>query len=120
MTVVAAETVTVQVSAVPLQPPPVQPPKVTPALGLAVSVTLVPASKVAGQDLLPVPELAVVQDRPAGAEVTEPVAAARALVSVTVSCAGCQKVAVTARAALMLTVQVDAVPVHAPLQPFRA
>ena len=44
MTVVAAETVTVQGPA-PAQPPPLQPVNVEPAAGAAVSVTAVPLAK---------------------------------------------------------------------------
>ena len=64
MTVVAAETVTVQ-EPVPEQPPPVQPVKVEPAAGAAVSVTAVPLVKLAKQVA---PQL-----MPAGALVTVPV-----------------------------------------------
>src|SRR2546426_10882393 len=48
VTVVAAETVTVQVP-VPEHPPPLQPLKVEPAAGAAVSVTAVPLVKLAAQ-----------------------------------------------------------------------
>jgi hypothetical protein len=41
VTVAAAVTVVVQVSAVPEQPPPDQPPKVEPVVGAAVNVTIV-------------------------------------------------------------------------------
>lgn len=55
---------------------------------------------------------------PAGEEVTEPAAAATDLLAVTLRvCIGAPKLAVTDFAALMATVQVVAVPVHAPLQP---
>ena len=48
VTVVAAESVTVQVPA-PEHPPPLQPLKVEPAAGTAVSVTAVPLVKLAAQ-----------------------------------------------------------------------
>ena len=48
VTVVAAESVTVQLP-VPEQPPPLQPVKVEPAAGAAVSVTAVPLVKLAEQ-----------------------------------------------------------------------
>ena len=63
VTVVAAESVTVQVP-VPAQPPPVQPVKVEPAAGVAVSVTAVPLVKLAEQ--------VAPQVIPAGALVTVP------------------------------------------------
>ena len=64
VTVVAAETVTVQVP-VPAQPPPLQPLKVEPAAGAAVRVTAVPLVKLAEQ--------VAPQVMPAGALVTVPV-----------------------------------------------
>src|SRR5436309_11886271 len=48
VTVVAAESVTVQ-APVPEQPPPLQPVKVEPAAGVAVNVTAVPLAKLAVQ-----------------------------------------------------------------------
>ena len=62
MTVVAAETVTVQ-GLVPAQPPPVQPVRVEPAAGVAVSVTAVPLAKLTEQvapQLIPAGELVTV------------------------------------------------------------
>ena len=62
VTVVAAESVTVQVPA-PVQPPPLQPLKVEPAAGAAVSVTAVPLVKLAAQvapQLMPAGELVTV------------------------------------------------------------
>jgi hypothetical protein len=64
-----------------------------------------------------VPVAAVAHVRPAGAELTVPEVAARALVTVMANARRFVKVAVTVRAALMETVQVAAVPVQAPLQP---
>ena len=63
VTVVAAESVTVQVP-VPEHPPPVQPLKVEPATGAAVSVTAVPLAKLA--------EHVAPQVMPAGELVTVP------------------------------------------------
>ena len=63
VTVVAAETVTVQ-APVPVHPPPLQPVKVEPAAAVAVSVTAVPLAKLAEQVA---PQL-----MPAGALVTVP------------------------------------------------
>ena len=70
MTVVAAESVTVQVPA-PEQPPPLQPVKVEPAAGAAVSVTAAPLAKLAAQVA---PQLI-----PAGLLVTVPVPAPAAV-----------------------------------------
>lgn len=107
---------TVQVRAVPVHEP-LQLLKVVPVAGVAVSVTEVPLLKLAEQLVAVVPVAAVAHDRPAGAEVTVPEVAARALVTVRASANRLVKVAVTVRAALMETVQVVAAPVHAPLQP---
>ena len=63
MTVVAAESVTVQ-APVPEQPPPLQPVKVEPVVGAAVSVTAVPLVKLAAQ--------VAPQSMPAGELVTVP------------------------------------------------
>jgi len=63
VTVVAAESVTVQ-APVPEQPPPVQPLKVEPPAGAAVSVTAVPLVKLAAQ--------VAPQSMPAGELVTVP------------------------------------------------
>ena len=62
VTVVAAESVTVQLP-VPEQPPPLQPVKVEPAAGAAVSVTAVPLVKLAAQvapQVIPAGELLTV------------------------------------------------------------
>lgn len=107
---------TVQVRAVPVQEP-LQPVKVVPVAGVAVSVTEVPLLKLAEQLVAVVPVAAVAHVRPAGAELTVPEVAARALVTVMANARRLVKVAVTVRAALMETVQVAAVPVQAPLQP---
>src|SRR5207249_6592909 len=108
VTVVAAESVTVQVP-VPEQAPPVQPVKVKPAAGVAVNVTAVPLVKLAEQVR---PQLI-----PTGALVTVPLPVPALLtVSATV---GRAKVAVTVVAALRVTVQVP-VPEHPPpLQPVK-
>jgi len=86
---------------------PVQAANVEPVVAAAVNVTLVPVAKLATQV---VPQLT-----PAGDEVTVPVPVP-ALVTLNAKVAALLNVAVTARAALIVTVQVD-VPVHAPLQP---
>jgi hypothetical protein len=109
---------TVQVRAVPVHEP-LQPLKVVPVAGVAVSVTEVPLSKLAEQFLAVVPVAAVAHDRPAGAELTVPELAARALVTVSASAKRFVKVAVTVRAVLIETVQVVAAPVQAPLQPVK-
>jgi hypothetical protein len=70
-----------------------------------------------------VPVVGAAQLMPAGLEVTDPPAAVTALAALTVSvalvgeAAEALKLAVTVRAALIETVQVAAVPVHAPLHP---
>ena len=110
---------TVQVRAVPVHEP-LQPVKVVPVAGVAVRVTEVPLLKLAEQAVLVVPVAAVAHDRPAGAELTVPEVAARALVTVRESAKRRVKVAVTVRAALIATVQVVAVPVQAPLQPLNS
>lgn len=102
----AADIATVQVRAKPAQAP-VQPEKTLLAAGVAVSVTLVPTGNGATQ--------VAPQEMPAGEDVTDPVPAPeRATVKFAVLRV---KVAETLRAAVMVTVQVDAVPVQAPLQP---
>src|SRR5205809_7819545 len=94
VTVVAAESVTTHVPA-PEQLPPLQPVKVEPAAGVAVSVTAVPLAKLAVQVA---PQLI-----PTGALVTVPLPVPAGLtVRATV---GRAKVAVTAVAALRVTVQ---------------
>jgi hypothetical protein len=106
VTELAAFIVTVHVP-VPVHAP-LQPVKVAPAAGVAVSVTAVPLPKDA--------EHVVPQLMPAGALVTVPDPAPARL---TVSAKPCTpKLAVTAAAALMVTVHVP-VPVHAPLQPVK-
>lgn len=112
----AALIATVQVAAVPVHAP-LQPVKTAPAPGVAVSVTEVPWAKVAEQLVEPT-AVGVAQLTPAGEEATVPDTLATDLLAVTVSvCMTALKVAVTARSALSVTVQVVAVPVHAPLQP---
>jgi len=105
VTVVAAETVTVQ-GPVPVQPPPLQPAKTEPVLGVAVSTTTVPLVKLAVQ-LAP-------QLMSPGVPVTVPVPSPlRATVSVKIGV----KLAVTVVAAESVTVQ-GPVPVQPPpLQP---
>src|SRR2546430_370464 len=71
VTVVAAESVTVQVP-VPEQPPPLQPVKVEPAAGVAVSGTTGPPAKLAGQVAPPLipPRALVVVAGPAPPQLT--------------------------------------------------
>ncbi len=94
---------------VPAQAP-LQPAKVAPAAGVAVRVTVLPDAMLALQ-VLP-------QSMPLGEDVTVPVALPTfATVRVYVVWTGCvPNVAVTLRAAVMLTVH-GPVPVQAPLQP---
>src|SRR5437899_921839 len=108
VTVVAAETVTVQ-APVPEHPPPLQPVKVEPAAALAVSVTAVPLGKLAeqvGPQLIPAGELVTVPlPAPAGVTVRVKVCTV--------------KVAVTVVAAESVTTH-DPVPEHPPpLQPLK-
>src|SRR2546422_3209271 len=108
VTVVAAETVTVQ-APVPEQPPPVQPVKGEPAAAVAVSVTAVPLGKLAEQ--------VAPQVMPAGELVTVPLPVP-ALLTVSAKL-GRLKVAVTVVAAETVTPQVP-VPVQPPpLQPVK-
>src|SRR5207249_698877 len=108
VTVVAAETVTVQ-APVPEQPPPLQPLKVEPAAGAAVSVTAVPLVKLAEQVA---PQL-----MPAGALVTVPLPVPA---GVTVRMKLCRvKVAVTVVAAERVTVQAPVPEQLPPLQPLK-
>jgi hypothetical protein len=104
----AALIVTVHVAAVPLQPPPFQPANVEPLLGVAVNVTEAPELKFAehvAPQLTP-PVLLVTAPPPDPAGVT----ANAYVISV--------NAAVTDCAALIVTVQVIAVPVQPPpLQP---
>jgi hypothetical protein len=70
-------------------------------------------------DVLPADGVA--QDKPFGEAETLPPAVITDLLAVTLRvCVGTPKLAVTDFAALMATVQVVAVPVHAPLQPVKA
>jgi hypothetical protein len=99
-------TVSVQVEA-PVQAPP-QPVKDEPVLGVAVSVTTVPAVKLLVQ--------VVPQFKPAGEEVTTPVP----VPVLTIEIDGCgiwAKLAVTLRAALIATLHELAVPLQEPLHP---
>jgi hypothetical protein len=106
VTVWAALIVTVHVP-VPVQPPPLQPLNVEPAAGVAVKVTAVPLANPAEQ--------VVPQEMPVGALVTVP-PPAPALLTVSVKLCWAN-VAVTAWAALIVTVHVP-VPVQPPpLQP---
>jgi hypothetical protein len=95
---------------VPVHTPPLQPANVEPLAAAAVSVTDVPLAKLALQ--------VVPQFTPAGDEVTVP-APVPALVTLSANVEAALKVAVTARAAVIDTVQAP-VPVHAPLQPANA
>src|SRR5437667_5568961 len=107
VTVVAAESVTVQ-APVPEQPPPLQPVKVEPAAGTAVSVTAVPFVKLAAQVA---PQLI-----PAGLLVTVPVPVPA---GVTVNTKVGAKVAVTVVAAESVIMH-EPVPEHPPpLQPVK-
>jgi hypothetical protein len=94
---------------VPVQPPPLQPVKVDPAAGVAVKLTALPLANEAEQ--------VAPQEMPAGVLEMVP-APAPALLTVSEKL-GRAKVAVTAWAALMVTVQ-EPVPVQpAPLQPVK-
>src|SRR5437016_3604331 len=108
VTVVAAETVTMQ-GPVPAQPPPVQPAKEEPAAGAAVRVTAVPLGKLAAQVA---PQL-----MPAGALVTVPVPVP-ALETVSAK-VGSVNVAVTVVAAETVTVHVPVPEQPPPLQPVK-
>jgi hypothetical protein len=109
----------VQVVAVPVQAP-LQPVKAEPVAGVAVSVTFVPLLKLAEQLAAETPAaVGVGQLMPAGFDATVPAPAVMPRLEVTVRVRGASmKVAVTLRAALIVTVQVP-VPVHAPLQPVK-
>ena len=102
VTVVAAASGTMH-DAVPVQPPPLQPAKIDPALGDAVSVTMVPALNSAEQ--------VAPHEMPAGAEVTEP-APKPALVTVSAYWRSANS-AVTSVAPLTTTAH-GAVPVQPP------
>ena len=99
---------TVQVVALPPQAP-VQPVKVAPTAGVATSETVAPAAKFAEQMEAPPPQL--IAPLP-------PVTAPLPLIA-TARTFACVKVAVTAAAAVMVTVQVGAVPVQPPVQPVK-
>jgi len=109
VTDVAALIVTVQLLAVPVQAP-LQPVNVEPTAGAAVRVTAVP-------DVNEV-EHVVPQLMPAGALVIVPLPVP-ALLTVSANEDGSANVAVTFRAAFIVTVQVLAVPVQPPLQPVK-
>jgi hypothetical protein len=119
VTLRAAVMASVQVVAVPVQAP-LQPVKAEPAVGVAVSVTLVPLLKLAEQLEAEAPAaVGVAQLKPVGFDATVPAPAVMPRLEVTVRVWGASaKVAVTLRAALIVTVQVP-VPVHAPLQPVK-
>src|SRR5580698_8752337 len=102
-----AVSVTWQVEPTPLHPPPDQPAKVEPVAGFSVSVTCVPALKLALQ--------VVGQLIPAGLLDTVPVPVPARL-SVSRSWL-MLKVAVTCWLALSVTVQLEAVPLQAPDHP---
>jgi hypothetical protein len=104
VTLRAADMVTTQV-VMPLQAPD-QPAKTEPGLGAAVSVTALPDAKSAVQD--------EPQEMPAGTLVTGPLPAPALP---TLKACARWKVATTLFAASMLTVQVLAIPLHAPDQP---
>jgi len=105
VTDLAASMVTWQVPAVPEQAP-LHPVKADPTAAVAVRVTTVPGAKLAEHD--------VPQSIPSGLLVTLPLPAP-AFVNVRVGAV--LKVAVTLRAALMVTLQVLPAPVQAPLHP---
>jgi hypothetical protein len=105
----AAFIVDVQVDAVPLHPP-LQPVNVEPASGVAVSVTVEPATKLARQ--------ADPQEMPDGEDVTVPLPVPPLVTdSGHVPAEVVVNVAVTDLAALIVTVQVGALPLHSPPQP---
>src|SRR5437667_6387822 len=108
VTVVAAESVTVQ-APVPEQPPPLQPLKVEPAAGAAVRVTAVPLAKLAAQ--------VAPQVIPAGELVTVPLPVP-ALLTMSAKL-GRAKVAVTVVAAKTVTVQAPVPEQPPPLQPLK-
>jgi len=100
--------VTVHVVAEPEQAP-LQPENALPAAGTAVSVTRVPLANVWLHPLEPA------QLMPAGLEVTVPLPPT---VTCSVSfCTTAAKLAPTLSAAFIVTVQVGALPEHAPVQP---
>jgi len=109
VTDVAALIVTVQLLAVPVQAP-LQPVNVEPTAGAAVRVTAVP-------DVNEV-EHVVPQLMPAGELEIVPLPVP-ALLTVSANEDGSANVAVTFRAAFIVTVQVLAVPVQPPLQPVK-
>ena len=99
---------TVQVVALPPQAP-VQPMKVAPSAGVATSPTVAPAAKLAEQMDAPPPQL--IAPLP-------PVTAPFPLIA-TERTFACVNVAVTAAAAVIVTVHVGAVPVQLPVQPVK-
>jgi len=99
------------VSAVPEHAPP-HPTKVDPLAGAAVSVTVAALPKLAVQV---VPQLT-----PAGEDVTVPLPVPARVTLSGYRIGFALNVAVTVRPAVIVTVQVTAVPVHAPLQPAKA
>jgi len=105
VTDVAALTVTAQ-TPVPAHPPPLQPENVEPVAGVALKVTTVP--------LVNAVEQVAPQEMPPGALVTLPLPVPE-FVTLSVN-DDCTKLAVTAWAALIVTVHVP-VPVQPPLQP---
>lgn len=105
VTDLVAVIVTVQELLCPLQSPP-QPVKFEPALAVAVRVTVAPIWKAAEQV---VPQLI-----PAGLETTRPLPVPPAA---TVKVRGTLKVAVTLRAAFIVTVHCVVCPLHAPPHP---
>jgi hypothetical protein len=109
VTLRAAVIVTVQVVVVPEHAPP-QPENEAPDPGMAVSVTLVPAATLSVQSVLPPPH-AMPEPVTAPSPVTDTVSAKVEPVVPPVN------VALTLRAADIVTVQVVVVPKHAPLQP---
>jgi hypothetical protein len=108
----AALIVTLHVVPVPLQPPPLHPANVEPPLGVSVSVTDVPEAKLFAQ--VPPPP----QSMPPVLLVTPPPPVPAGVTVKAKSVPTVLKVAVTACAALIVTVHVAAVPEQPPpLQP---
>jgi hypothetical protein len=98
---------TVQVVAVPLQAPP-QPEKVAPEAGVAVNVTLAPSDWLAVHAVAPLPQL-----------IPPPVTVPGPLTETVSGTFPLENVALTLFDAFIRTVQVVAVPPHAPLQPVK-
>ena len=99
---------TVQVVALPPQAP-VQPMKVAPTAGVATSETVAPAAKFAEQMDAPPPQL--IAPLPPVTAPFPPIATDRTF--------ACVNVAVTAAAAVIVTVHVGRVPVQPPVQPVK-